>query len=171
MSPMSDLATKTIAWSRSHEGKKMIRYTMVSVVSTGVSFVSLAIIFGLHWMSQVPATVTANAIATVPSYQLNRKWAWGKSGRSHISKEIIPFWSMAAVGITVSVFGAYFAKHISIKHHLPHLEQTIVVLLANVLSFAVFWVLKLLLFNRLFHEKELDEFDEHLTAEERAAAR
>ena len=171
MSPMSDLATKTIAWSRSHEGKKMIRYTMVSIVSTGVSFVSLAIIFGLHWMSQVPATVTANAIATVPSYQLNRKWAWGKSGRSHISKEIIPFWSMAAVGITVSVFGAYFAKHFSIKHHLPHLEQTIVVLLANVLSFAVFWVLKLLLFNRLFHEKELDEFDEHLTAEERAAAR
>ncbi len=168
---MSDLSTKTIAWSRSHEGKKMIRYTMVSVVSTGVSFVSLAIIFGLHWMSQVPATVTANAIATVPSYQLNRKWAWGKSGRSHISKEIIPFWSMAAVGITVSVFGAYFAKHFSIKHHLPHLEQTIVVLLANVLSFAVFWVLKLLLFNRLFHEKELDEFDEHLTAEERAAAR
>ena len=171
MSQMSDLATKTIQWSRSHEGKKMIRYTMVSVISTAVSFVSLAIIFGLHWMSQVPATVTANAIATVPSYQLNRKWAWGKSGKSHISKEIIPFWSMAAVGIFVSVFGAYFAKHISVKHHLPHLEQTVVVLLANVLSFAVFWVLKLLLFNRLFHETELEEFDEHLTAEERAAAR
>ena len=65
----------------------------------------------------------------------------------------------------------HFAKHISIKHHLPHLEQTIVVLLANVLSFAVFWVLKLLLFNRLFHETELDEFDEHLTAEESTTSR
>ena len=76
----------TLAWSRSHEGKKMLRYTMVSVISTVVSFVSLAIIFGLHWMSQVPATVTANAIATFPSYQLNRKWAWGKGGRSHLAK-------------------------------------------------------------------------------------
>jgi len=168
---MPNALDTTLAWSRSHEGKKMLRYTMVSVISTVVSFVSLAIIFGLHWMSQVPATVTANAIATIPSYQLNRKWAWGKGGRSHLAKEILPFWSMACLGIFVSIFGAYFAKHISIKHHLPHLEQTIVVLLANVLSFAVFWVLKLLLFNRLFHEKELDEFDEHLTAEESTTSR
>lgn len=167
---MPNALDTTIAWFRSHEGKKMLRYTMVSVISTGVSFVSLAIIFGLHWMSQVPATVTANAIATIPSYQLNRKWAWGKGGRSHLTKEILPFWSMACLGIFVSIFGAYFAKHVSVTHHLPHLEQTIVVLAANVLSFAVFWVLKLLLFNRLFHETELEEFDEHLTAEERATS-
>jgi putative flippase GtrA len=167
---MPNALDTTIAWSRSHEGKKMLRYTMASVISTGVSFVSLAIIFGLHWMSQVPATVTANAIATIPSYQLNRKWAWGKGGRSHLTKEILPFWSMACLGIFVSIFGAYFAKHVSVTHHLPHLEQTIVVLAANVLSFAVFWVLKLLLFNRLFHETELEEFDEHLTAEERATS-
>jgi len=39
------------------------------------------------------------------------------------------------------------------------------VLFANVMSFAIFWVAKLVLFNKLF-KIELEEFDEHLTHEE-----
>jgi hypothetical protein len=39
------------------------------------------------------------------------------------------------------------------------------VLVANFLSFAIFWVVKLLVFNRMF-KVVLEEFDEHLTAEE-----
>lgn len=156
-----------LVWSRSHEGRKVIRFTMVSVISTAVSFFTLFIVFGvLKLWSQVPATIFANLVATVPSYHLNRKWAWGKGGRSHIAKEIIPFWCMSGLGIAVSVIGAQVARHISVKHNLPHLEQTALVLFANVASFGVFWVLKLLLFNRLFHVSELEEFDEHLAAEE-----
>ena len=40
-----------------------------------------------------------------------------------------------------------------------------VVLVANVISFAIFWVAKLVVFNKMF-KVELAEFDEHLTAEE-----
>jgi len=164
---MVDLVHRIQEWSKSHEGKKLIRFTAVSVISTGVSFVTLFLVFGVFkvW-TQVPSTIFANAVATIPSYNLNRKWAWGKGGRSHLMKEILPFWSMSAVGIAVSVVGAQAARHVSVKHHLPHLEQTIIVLVANVLSFAIFWVLKLLLFNRLFHVNEMEEFDEHLELEE-----
>ena len=164
---MVELVHRIQEWSKSHEGKKLIRFTAVSVISTGVSFVTLFLVFGVFkvW-TQVPSTIFANAVATIPSYNLNRKWAWGKSGRSHLMKEILPFWSMSAVGIAVSVVGAQAARHVSVKHHLPHLEQTIIVLVANVLSFAIFWVLKLLLFNRLFHVNEMEEFDEHLELEE-----
>ncbi len=162
MSLISDART----WAHSHEGRKLIRYTLSSVISTGVSFLSLLLIFGVfHLWGEVTSTVIANSIATVPSYYLNRSWAWGKSGRSHLTREIIPFWSMAALGIFVSVFGASFAKHLGNAWHLHHLGQTALVLVANILSFGIFWVLKLLLFNRLFHF-ELEEFDEHLTHEE-----
>ncbi len=164
---MVDLVHRIQEWTKSHEGKKLIRFTAVSVISTGVSFVTLFLVFGVFkvW-TQVPSTIFANAVATIPSYNLNRKWAWGKGGRSHLMKEILPFWSMSAVGIAVSVVGAQAARHVSVKHHLPHLEQTVIVLVANVLSFAIFWVLKLLLFNRLFHVNEMEEFDEHLELEE-----
>src|SRR4051812_14952529 len=79
---------------RSPEGKKMIRYSMVSVISVIVSQIVLLFCFGaLHWSARW-ANVTAVAVATVPSYELNRKWAWGKRGKSHLWKEVAPFWAL-----------------------------------------------------------------------------
>jgi putative flippase GtrA len=139
---------------------------MVSVISTAVSTFVIVIVYGVAKLwTEVPSTIFGNAVATFPSYWLNRQWAWGKSGRSHFVKEVLPFWVMAALGIAFSIIGAALAHRIGVHFKLHHLELTVVVLVANVLSFAVFWVVKLLVFNRLF-KVELEEFDEHLTAEE-----
>ncbi len=164
---MSGLIERLWAWLHTHEGRKIFRYTMVSVISTAVSFIVLALVYGvLRLWTEVPSTVFANSVATFPSYWLNRQWAWGKSGRSHFVKEVVPFWTMSAIGIAFSIVGASVARHIGIKYQLDHLSLTIVVLVANVLSFGVFWVLKLLLFNRIFHVSELEEVEEHLEMEE-----
>jgi putative flippase GtrA len=164
---MGDIAGQVWAWLHTHEGRKLFRYTMVSVISTAVSFFVLALVYGvLRLWTEVPSTIFANAVATFPSYWLNRQWAWGKSGRSHFTKEVLPFWAMSAAGIAVSVVGASVARHIGNTYHLSHAEQTVIVLFANVMSFGVFWILKLMLFNRLFHVSELEEIDEHLEEEE-----
>lgn len=76
---------------------------------------------------------------------------------------------MSAIGIAFSVVGAAVARHIGKKYHLDHFDQTVVVLVANVMSFGIFWVLKLLLFNRLFKVSELEEVEEHLELEEHRA--
>ena len=156
-------------WLHTHEGRKIFRYSMVSVISTAVSAVVIVLVYGVFkvW-TEVPSTIFANAVATFPSYWLNRQWAWGKKGRSHLVKEVLPFWVMAALGIAFSIVGAALAHRIGVHYNLQrhhHFELTLLVLVANVLSFAVFWVVKLLVFNRLF-KVELEEFDEHLTAEE-----
>jgi putative flippase GtrA len=157
-------------WLHTHEGRKIFRYSMVSVISTGVSLFVIFIVYGvLRLWSEVPSTVFGNLVATFPSYWLNRKWAWGKHGRSHFLKEVVPFWTLAGVGIAFSIVGAALAHHIGVALDLDHAEQTLLVLFANVMSFAIFWVAKLFLFNRLF-KIELDEFDEHLTQEEEQAA-
>ncbi len=164
---MSELIERLWAWLHTHEGRKIFRYTMVSVISTAVSFVVLALVYGvLRLWTEVPSTVFANSVATFPSYWLNRQWAWGKTGRSHFVKEVIPFWTMSAIGIAFSIVGASVARHIGLKYQLDHLSLTIVVLVANVLSFGIFWVIKLLLFNRIFHVSELEEVEEHLEMEE-----
>jgi putative flippase GtrA len=147
------------------EAWQLFRYTAVSGISTAVSFGVLAIVFGvLHLWGEIGSTVFANLVATVPSYFLNRKWVWKKGGRSRLMKEIVPFWAMSAIGIVVSIGGAAIARHLSIVHHLSHLQQTALVLLANVLSFGLFWVLKYMLFNRLFHVHPLEELDELVEA-------
>jgi len=147
------------------EAKHLFKYTMVSVITTGVSAVVLVLVFGvLKLWGEIASTVFANAVATIPSYYLNRKWVWGKGGRSHLTKEIIPFWSLSALGIFVSMGGAALARHISKVNHLSHTEQTVLVLLANLVSFGVFWVLKFMVFNRMFHVHPLEELDELVEA-------
>jgi putative flippase GtrA len=153
-------------WLHTHQGRKIFRYTMVSVISSVVSAIVIVLVYGVaKWWTEVPSTIFCNAVATFPSYWLNRQWAWGKSGRSHFMKEVVPFWVMAAMGIAFSIVGASLARHIGTHYRFGHTEQTVFVLVANFLSFAVFWVVKLLVFNRMF-KVELEEFDEHLTVEE-----
>jgi putative flippase GtrA len=153
-------------WLHTHEGRKIFRYTMVSVISTAVSTIVIVLVYGVgHLRSEVLSTIIGNVVATFPSYWLNRQWAWGKSGRSHFVKEVLPFWVMAVLGIAFSIIGAALAHRIGVHFKLHHLELTVLVLVANVVSFAVFWVVKLVVFNRLF-KIELEEFDEHLAVEE-----
>ena len=72
-------------------GPKLLRYSLASVVSIAVSQAVLVVAFGLwHWTASV-ANVVACAVATVPSYYLNRTWAWGRRGRSHLWKQVVPF--------------------------------------------------------------------------------
>ena len=159
--------SELLAWSKTHEGKKLIRFTSVSVISTVVSFITSGLVYGFKLVhGQVWATMIGNAVASVPSYYLNRKWAWGKSGRSHLRKEVLPFWAMSALGTSFSLIGAFLVKDYTQSHGTSHLMTTVMLQAANILSFGIFWILKLVVFNKIFHIGELEEFDEHLTAEE-----
>lgn len=132
-------------------GRKLSRYLMGSVICTVVSFVVLTLVYGVfRWWTAVPSAVFANGVATIPSYYLNRNWAWGKTGRSRVWREMLPFWVTSAVGIALSMGAAALARQYSLDHHLHHLASTVVVDGANLLTFVVLWVAKYLVFNRLF---------------------
>jgi len=160
-----------LAWSKTHEGRKIIRFTAVSAISTVVSFTSISILYGFKIIPGVMwATLAGNLIASLPAYHLNRLWTWGKRGRSHFRGEILPFWSMTALGIGVSQIGAYWARHVVHTHHWAHIANTALVSFTNLFCFGLFWVLKMMVFNRIFKVHELEEIDEHLTAEETATS-
>ena len=162
---------KTIAWSKTHEGKKLIRYTASSVITTAVSFSSIVVLYGFKIIPGVVwATLAGNVIATLPSYHLNRLWAWGKCGRSAFRAEIVPYWTLAFLGIAFSQIGAFWVRGIVHSHDWNHLFNTALVAGVNLVSFAIFWVLKIMLFNRIFKVDELEEMDEHLTIEESTAS-
>lgn len=169
---MSAQLERLWAWLHTREGRKIFRYTMTSVITTGVSLFVLGIVFGVFKLwSEVPSTIFANVVAAFPSYWLNRRWAWGKSGRSHVFKEVLPFWVVSAASIAFSTIGASVARYLGGQWHVTHLEQTALVLFANVASFGIFWVLKMLVFNRTFRVPTLiEEIDEHLEMEEGAEA-
>jgi len=156
-----------IAWSKTHQGRKLIRFTAASVITTMVSLTTILVVYGFHIITGIfTATLFGNVVAIVPSYYLTRAWAWGKRGKSHWRKEVLPYWLMSSAGIAFSLLGAMWVKQIVHAHDLDHLVDTILVAGMNLASFAVFWVLKILLFNRIFHTNPLEGIDEHLWEEE-----
>ncbi len=131
--------------------RKVVRYAAVSVISTAVWFVTFTLVFGVYkvW-SPVWSNIFANAVATVPSYYLNRAWAWGKTGRSHVMKEILPFWALSFGSLFVSIGVVWAASRWASHHHYAHFETTVVVEGANVATYGVLWVAKFTLNNLIF---------------------
>ena len=140
-------------YSRTPEGLKILRYTMVSIISAATSLVILTIVYGaLQLWNEVVSTLFANIMAGFPSYYLNRRWVWRKGGRSHVWRELLPFWVMSITGIGFALYTATLARNFADSHHLQHLGRTVLVVGANVAAFGILWLLKFLILNRLFAE-------------------
>jgi len=138
-----------VAWARGHEGRKFVKYSMVSVVSVIVYEIVLFITLGLFHFSARDANIWAVMVSAIPSYCLNRAWVWGKSGRSHLMKEIMPFWGMALIGLIFSTVVADAAKTMADDITTVHLLRTLIVMFAGLASFGVLWIAKFVILNRV----------------------
>ena len=134
---------------RSPMGQKLFRYSMASVVAVIVSNAFLLLFVGVLDMGEVLASTLATTIAAVPSYEMNRKWAWGKSGKSHMMKEVVPFWALALLGWAVSTVAVWWMGRYAKHHHYSHGAKTLAVLIVYFGAFGVLWVAKFMIFNSL----------------------
>ena len=126
--PLRDLVPDNV-------GAKAIKYSMVSVVAVVVSQAVLTLCLWLDW-APVVANFVAVTIGCIPSYTLNRAWVWGKRGRNHWRREVLPFWIMALIGLVFSTFLVALAAEFT--------DADIMVNLANLTAFGILWVVKFL---------------------------
>jgi putative flippase GtrA len=150
-----DLSPRSLlAGARTPAGRKMVRYSLVSVVSVIVS--QIVLFLAQSFWSARTSNIIAVCVSAIPSYYLNRAWAWGKTGKSHLMKEIVPFWSLALIGLIFSTWAADYAE--SNAHHLTdsHLGVKLIVNAAALAAFGVLWIGKFFIFNRLMfvHQPE-----------------
>jgi len=138
------------AYRASPTWTKHWRYFAGSVITTVVSFAALTVFYGLVSVGAVAATLAANAVATVPAYWLNRTWTWGRSGRSDPWREMAPFWVSTALGVAFAMLTAAVAAHLCDVWRFDHLVSTLVVNAANLAAYAVGWVVKYVIFDRLW---------------------
>jgi len=138
--------------------RKLWRYSMASVVAVVVTQVSFLVLDGLMRLDAVLASTLATTIATIPSYEMNRKWAWGKSGKSHLWKEVIPFWLLAIFGWAFSTLAVYLVQNYARHNDFSHLAATLWEDAVYFAAFGVLWVGKFMVFNKLLfaHRPEHD---------------
>ena len=146
-----------MAWSRTDEGKKWVRYSMVSVISVIVSQILLFLAFGVFKWSARNSNVFAVGVSAIPSYYLNRAWAWGKRGRSHFMKEVVPFWTLAFIGLVFSTWSADWAESNADRFTSSHFFTTMIVMGASLAAFGVLWIAKFVILNKLLFAHNPEE--------------
>lgn len=132
---------------RTDTGRKMVRYGLASAVNVIVAEAVLAFAFGLlHWPAR-RAAVLAAVVAAFPAFWLARRWVWGRTGRSHLLKEVVPFWALALIGMVLTTWVAGLAEDAGDGMTDSRLWQT-VILMASVLGVSlVFWAVRFVLLN------------------------
>lgn len=154
---MTPSLSALVARARTPGGQKAVRYSLVSAVAVAVNQVSLFVLFaGLHWTAR-SANIFACLIGGVPNYYLNRRWTWGRTGRSHLLKEILPFWVIAFVGLAFSTWAADFAESVARDVTDSRFSQGLIVNAASLTAFGILWVGKFVFFNKvLFAPRDPD---------------
>lgn len=133
--------------------RKLVKYSMVSVVSILVSqVVQLSAFFLTH--NGVLSSIIAVAAGTVPSYELNRRWTWRKNGPSHLWREIVPFWVMSFVGLVFSTLCVYLAEQWAENRGLTRAKTAFLLNLSSLAAFGMLWIGKFLIINHLLFHRD-----------------
>jgi putative flippase GtrA len=140
------------AMGRTEAGRKTLRYAAVSLVAIAVNQLTLVLCYGLlHWDGDraVRAQLVAFVTSTIPSYYLNRMWVWGKSGKSHMWKEVAPFWAIGLVQLLISVVFVQWAQRAVERSTDSHLLRTGGIMFNSLFIYGLMWVAKFMFFNKV----------------------
>ncbi len=137
----------------SHDLGKILRYGTISVVSTAISLSGLFVFYRWIGLSPTWSNIVATCIATVPYYYLNRIWVFKKSGRSHLTKEVLPFWTIAFVSLVLSTLAVKFAG--SQVHSISSKNvRGAILVAANLATYGILWIAKFVVFNQYLFKVE-----------------
>ena len=148
-----------VAKSRSSEKLvRAFRYSVTSGISLVVGQIVLFVCFGLaRKFSATTSNIIATSVSAVPAYYLNRAWAWGKTGKSHFWKEVVPFWALAFLGLGISLYTVSFADSYSRVHGYSHLQTALAVNFASIFAFGLLWIAKFFIFNYFMFSPDLSD--------------
>jgi putative flippase GtrA len=130
----------------------------VSVVTTVMSLVTLAVATAAFGMAAWAANVLATALATGPSYCLNRRWTWGRRDTSDLWREIVPFWLLSFAGLALSTMAVAIADAWASAHGLAPALHTPVLLAAHMAGFGALWVVQFVVLDRVLFGREVGGF-------------
>jgi putative flippase GtrA len=131
-------------------GQKSLRYLAVSAFNVILGQCMLIVFNKLFGFGFELSNVAAVIIGSVPAYFLSRYWVWKKTGKNHLLKEVVPFWSLALAGLVASTLLVGVAEGYS--------DSVLVLMGSNFVAFGGVWVAKFFILEKiLFKNEELSD--------------
>jgi putative flippase GtrA len=129
--------------------RRLVRYGAVSIVATTLSLSVLGLLVSTRWMSPGWANVVATAAGVGPSFELNRRWVWGKRGRRSIRREVGPFVTLTGAGLALSTVTVTMTAWWAGQLELGGATRTVAIELANLAAFGTVWLVQYVILDRL----------------------
>jgi len=125
-----------------------VRYGTVSAVATATSLTVLGVLVSTTAVPAGVANVIATAVGTFPSFELNRRWVWRRTGRRSMRGELVPFWILSFTGLALSTLSVSIAAAWAGHAGLTGATRTVVIEAANVAAWGSLWVAQFVILDR-----------------------
>lgn len=152
--------------ARTDAGRRAIRYSATSLICVVITQVLIILFYKGVELSGTQSNLAATMLTAIPAFALNKYWVWGKRGRAHLRREVLPFWAFTVAGWILSTATVAVAEnHIGTPQSTT---RTIAVMAANIAGFGILWILKYLFLDKvMFGPDRHTPYDEDI---ERAEA-
>jgi putative flippase GtrA len=128
---------------------RLVKYSTVSGIGTAVSMLTLGVLVATDSMTPGWANVAGISLGAIPSYELNRRWVWGKQGKRSVWGQIVPFFLLALFGLVLSTALVHVAAQLTAPMGLDRASQALVAEAASLSAFIVRWVGQYFVLDRL----------------------
>ena len=129
--------------------RRLIRYGAVSAVSSTLSLSILGVLVATRTLPAGWANVVATAAGIIPSFELNRRWVWGRSGRRSLLAEVGPFWAMSFAGLALSTLAVSLAAAFATSSGLSTGMRTLAIEAASIAAWGSIWLAQFVVLDRV----------------------
>jgi putative flippase GtrA len=151
-------ARKRTGWSRWLPSRLLrVRFSKFAAGSVAATVLSQLTLTGLFWLGGVNAT-TASLVAfvagAIPNFVVNWKWTWGRSGRPALVRELLPYIAIIVGGGLAATALTTLTDHVLAPLVTDRGARTITLDIAYLSSYAILFVLKFALLDRVFRNRK-----------------
>ncbi|MGH8868076.1 MAG: GtrA family protein [Actinomycetes bacterium] len=128
---------------------KAAKYTTGSVVATVLGQVTFLAVYGFGLAGTTGATLLAFAASAVPNYWFSRHWAWRRTGRPDLVRELLPYLATITLNLAVATLATGYAENQVAALTDSHAVRTAVVTLTYTATYGLLFLGKFLVFEYL----------------------
>ena len=137
--------TALLAYARTDEGRKKVRYAGVSVVFVPIGQILIQI-FGLVFDSYTTASLVSAAILTLPNFFANKYFVWQVTSKENLRSQILVFWVAAMLGVTLATVLTKVVENAMVDQ--TKLVRGLAVFVAQLVGFGIVWVGRFLILDK-----------------------
>jgi putative flippase GtrA len=138
-------------------GPKLLRYFTGSLVATGCSEATFVLLYGPVGMGTAWSSVLSWLAGAIPNFWLNRNWAWQRTGRPSLRREVAPYAAVVIVTLLLATLLTHLADRMLHQEGVASSLRVTLVAAVFLGTYVVVFAVRFFLLERLFTRLHLHE--------------